>query len=43
MHFVTAVMIIESGWLSAGIAWLVNYYIDCPVGKAKDTVLGEYQ
>lgn len=41
-RFVLAVMIIEAGWLSAGIAWLVNYYLDCPVDKAKDTVLGMY-
>ncbi|XP_018570256.1 sn1-specific diacylglycerol lipase alpha isoform X2 [Anoplophora glabripennis] len=34
------VMIIEAGWLSAGIAWLVNYYVDCPIEKAKETVLG---
>ncbi|KAJ8985199.1 hypothetical protein NQ317_018228 [Molorchus minor] len=34
------VMLIEAGWLSAGIAWLVNYYIDCPIDKAKETVLG---
>ncbi|CAG9814969.1 unnamed protein product [Phaedon cochleariae] len=33
------VMIIEAAWLSAGIAWLVNYYLDCPVDKAKETVL----
>ncbi|KAJ8917361.1 hypothetical protein NQ315_002383 [Exocentrus adspersus] len=34
------VMLIEAGWLSAGVAWLVKYYIDCPIDKAKETVLG---
>ncbi|KAG5893315.1 hypothetical protein JTB14_000274 [Gonioctena quinquepunctata] len=33
------VMIVEAAWLSAGIAWLVKYYLDCPVDKAKETVL----
>lgn len=37
----SAVMIIEAGWLSAGIAWLVNYYVDCSIEKAKETVLGK--
>lgn len=34
-----SVMIIEAGWLSAGVAWLMNYYVDCPVDNAKETVL----
>lgn len=34
------VMFIEAGWLSAGVAWLVRYYLECPVDKAKETVLG---
>ncbi|CAH1129425.1 unnamed protein product [Ceutorhynchus assimilis] len=34
-----SVMIIEAGWLSAGIVWLMNYYVDCPVDNAKETVL----
>ncbi|KAJ8958539.1 hypothetical protein NQ318_002334 [Aromia moschata] len=34
------VMLIEAGWLSAGIAWLVNYYTDCPIDTAKETLLG---
>ncbi|XP_074029499.1 inactivation no afterpotential E [Leptinotarsa decemlineata] len=33
------VMIVEAGWLSAGIAWLVKFYLDCPIDKAKETVL----
>lgn len=34
-----SVMLIEAGWLSAGVAWLMNYYIDCQVQNAKETVL----
>ncbi|XP_060532736.1 diacylglycerol lipase-alpha isoform X2 [Cylas formicarius] len=34
-----SVMVIEAGWLSAGIAWLMKYYVDCPVDNAKETVL----
>uniref|UniRef100_A0AAR5Q0G7 Diacylglycerol lipase-alpha n=1 Tax=Dendroctonus ponderosae TaxID=77166 RepID=A0AAR5Q0G7_DENPD len=34
-----SVMIIEAGWLTAGVVWLSNYYVDCPVDKAKETVL----
>ncbi|KAF7279477.1 hypothetical protein GWI33_007192 [Rhynchophorus ferrugineus] len=34
-----SVMIIEAGWLSAGVAWLMNYYVDCPIENAKETVL----
>ncbi|CAG9855011.1 unnamed protein product [Phyllotreta striolata] len=33
------VMIVEAAWLSAGIAWLVKYYLDCPIDKAKEIVL----
>nr|CAH7712239.1 unnamed protein product [Callosobruchus chinensis] len=34
------VMLVEAGWLSLGIAWLVKYYLDCPVDNAKEIVLG---
>lgn len=34
------IMLIEAGWLSAGITWLVKFYIDCPIDNAKETVLG---
>ncbi|CAG9829666.1 unnamed protein product [Diabrotica balteata] len=33
------VMIIEAAWLSAGIAWLVKYYLDCPADNAKEFVI----
>ena len=36
-------MIFEAGWLSAGVAWLMTYYVDCPVENARETVLGEYK
>lgn len=32
----------ETGWLSAGIVWLVTFYTDCPIDKAKETALGKY-
>ncbi|XP_066255734.1 diacylglycerol lipase-alpha isoform X3 [Euwallacea similis] len=34
-----SVMIIEAGWLTAGIVWLSNYYLDCSIENAKETVL----
>ncbi|XP_049824553.1 diacylglycerol lipase-alpha isoform X3 [Aethina tumida] len=34
------VMFVEAGWLSAGVAWLIKYYLDCEIDKAKETVLG---
>lgn len=33
-------MIIEAGWLSAGVTWLIKFYVDCPIDNAKETVLG---
>ncbi|KAL1488240.1 hypothetical protein ABEB36_015195 [Hypothenemus hampei] len=35
-----SVMIIEASWLTAGIVWLSNYYVVCPVDNAKEIVLG---
>lgn len=35
-------IIIDVAWLSLGIAWLVKFYISCPVGKAKDIMLGKF-
>lgn len=34
------IMLIEAGCLSAGVAWLVKFYVDCPIDRAKETVLG---
>ncbi|KAK9886536.1 hypothetical protein WA026_016811 [Henosepilachna vigintioctopunctata] len=34
------VMLIEAGWLGAGVYWLVTYYKSCPIEKAKESVLG---
>ncbi|XP_056633606.1 diacylglycerol lipase-alpha isoform X2 [Diorhabda sublineata] len=33
------VMLVEAAWLSAGIAWLVKYYLECPIDNAKEIVL----
>lgn len=33
-------MLIEAGWLSAGVTWLIKFYVDCPIDSAKQTVLG---
>ncbi|XP_045466398.1 diacylglycerol lipase-alpha isoform X2 [Harmonia axyridis] len=34
------VMLIEGGWLSAGVYWLVTYYKTCQIEIAKEYVLG---
>lgn len=43
LHYFSVLMIFETGWLSAGIVWLVNYYGNCPVDTApQGTVVGKY-
>lgn len=37
---IVGIMLIEAGWLSAGVTWLVKFYVDCPIHNAKETVLG---
>ncbi|XP_050302492.1 diacylglycerol lipase-alpha isoform X2 [Anthonomus grandis grandis] len=34
-----AVMIVEAGWLTAGVLWIVYYYTECPIDNAKEVVL----
>ncbi|GIY40342.1 diacylglycerol lipase-alpha [Caerostris darwini] len=34
------ILVVEVGWLVIGVIWLVNHYPTCPVGLAKDAVLG---
>ncbi|GIY47927.1 diacylglycerol lipase-alpha [Caerostris extrusa] len=34
------ILVVEVGWLVVGVIWLVNHYPTCPVGLAKDAVLG---
>lgn len=34
-------MFIEAGCLSVGVTWLVKFYVDCPIDRAKETVLGK--
>ncbi|KAG7212746.1 hypothetical protein KM043_013011 [Ampulex compressa] len=33
-------LLVETGWLCAGITWLTRYYQTCPVDQAKDVMLG---
>ncbi|KAL3270811.1 hypothetical protein HHI36_021333 [Cryptolaemus montrouzieri] len=40
LYLRVAVMLIEAGWLGAGVYWLVTYYKTCPIEKAKESVLG---
>ncbi|XP_012265219.2 diacylglycerol lipase-alpha isoform X1 [Athalia rosae] len=40
LYFRLFVMVVEMGWLCAGIAWLVIHYKTCPVDQAKDFILG---
>lgn len=39
---VTVLLLIETGWLTAGIVWLVKFYSSCNIEKAKETVLGKF-
>lgn len=35
-------VLVEFGWLGAGLTWLAHYYHICPVDQAKnDVMLGE--
>lgn len=38
--FFSAVIIIDVVWLSVGIAWLVKYYLSCPLIESKEIMLG---
>ncbi|XP_015517682.1 diacylglycerol lipase-alpha isoform X6 [Neodiprion lecontei] len=40
LYFRLLVMIVEMGWLCAGIAWLVKHYSTCPIDQAKGFILG---
>ncbi|XP_012144410.1 inactivation no afterpotential E isoform X4 [Megachile rotundata] len=33
-------MLIETGWLCAGVTWLTHYYQTCPVDRMNDVTLG---
>ncbi|XP_046832371.1 diacylglycerol lipase-alpha isoform X4 [Vespa crabro] len=33
-------LLVEAGWLCAGITWLTRFYQTCPVDQAKDVMLG---
>lgn len=34
------VILIDIAWLSLGIAWLKEFYVECPIGEAKEIMLG---
>ncbi|KAK2588417.1 hypothetical protein KPH14_004418 [Odynerus spinipes] len=33
-------LLVEAGWLCAGVTWLTRFYQTCPVDQAKDVMLG---
>ncbi|XP_077278933.1 inactivation no afterpotential E isoform X3 [Temnothorax americanus] len=40
LYFRLFLVLVETGWLCAGVTWLVHYYQTCPVDQAKDVMLG---
>lgn len=34
-------MLVDITWLVLGTLWLVEYYVDCPIGNPKEAMLGE--
>ncbi|PBC32366.1 Sn1-specific diacylglycerol lipase alpha [Apis cerana cerana] len=39
-NFVSVLLLVEIGWLCAGIIWLTHFYQTCPVDRMKDVMLG---
>lgn len=37
----TVVIFINVSWLSLGVAWLVKFYMNSPIGEAKEIMLGK--
>lgn len=37
----TVVIFIDVAWLALGIVWLVKFYMNSPIGEAKEVMLGE--
>nr|XP_031827604.1 sn1-specific diacylglycerol lipase alpha isoform X1 [Nomia melanderi]XP_031827605.1 sn1-specific diacylglycerol lipase alpha isoform X1 [Nomia melanderi]XP_031827606.1 sn1-specific diacylglycerol lipase alpha isoform X1 [Nomia melanderi]XP_031827607.1 sn1-specific diacylglycerol lipase alpha isoform X1 [Nomia melanderi]XP_031827610.1 sn1-specific diacylglycerol lipase alpha isoform X1 [Nomia melanderi]XP_031827611.1 sn1-specific diacylglycerol lipase alpha isoform X1 [Nomia melanderi] len=33
-------LLVEAGWLCAGVTWLTHYYQSCPVDQVRDVMLG---
>ncbi|XP_076687262.1 inactivation no afterpotential E isoform X1 [Andrena cerasifolii] len=33
-------LLVETGWLCAGVTWIIYYYQSCPVNQLKDIMLG---
>lgn len=40
LYIRVGLLVVETGWLIAGVVWLTNFYPDCPIDKAKQAVLG---
>lgn len=38
----TVVIFIDVAWLTSGIVWLVKFYVTCPIGEAKEIMLGKW-
>lgn len=41
-NFVSVLLLVEIGWLCAGIIWLTHFYQTCPVDRMKDVMLGKF-
>lgn len=41
-NFVSVLLLVETGWLCAGITWLAHFYQSCTsIGQVKDVMLGK--
>lgn len=36
----TVVIFIDIAWLTLGVVWVVNFYMEAPIGEAKEIMLG---
>lgn len=42
LFFFAVLLLLEAGWLGAGITWLVKFYETCPEVHARKFMLSEY-
>lgn len=40
-YFIPVLLLVEVGWLCAGVTWLTHYYQSCPADQAKDVMLSK--
>uniref|UniRef100_A0A0C9RC53 Diacylglycerol lipase-alpha n=1 Tax=Fopius arisanus TaxID=64838 RepID=A0A0C9RC53_9HYME len=40
LYIKVVLLLLETGWLCAGVTWLVYYYTNCPAAQAKEVILG---